>query len=221
MLTMRPSSAVHCMVWLTVGPDSMSTVRLQPLAAGRVQHLLRPIRVLGADREIGAEFLQPRAAGVVGRGADHELRAHQLGDLQPDDADAGARALHHHVLAGLEPARRDQRVVQGVEPDRQGRGLLEAHALGYFHGAAVVADRDLGVTAGRVAHHPVALLEVAHVCADLDHLAGEFTADRLAGRGAVAGVALGRAEVGAVERDGLHLDQDVGRLSASAPARPG
>ena len=30
-LTMRPSSAVHRIVWLTVGPDSMSTVRLTPL----------------------------------------------------------------------------------------------------------------------------------------------------------------------------------------------
>ena len=212
MLTMRPSSAVQRMVWLTVGPDSMSTVRLSPLPPVAFSTCFGPVRVLGADGEIGAELLEPRAARVVGRGADHELRAHQLGDLQADDADAGACALHHHGLAGLEPAGGDQRVVQRVQPDRQGRGLLEAHAVGDFHGAAVVADRDLGVAAGRVAHHPVALLEVAHVGADLDHLAGEFAADRLAGRGAVAGVALGRAEIGAVERDRLDLDQEVGRL---------
>jgi hypothetical protein len=135
-----------------------------------------------------------------------------LVDLQSDDADAGACALHHHALASLEPAGGDQRVMQRVQPDRQGRGLLVAHTVGNFHGTAVVADRDLGVAPGRVTHHPVTIFEVAHVGADFDHLAGEFAADRFAGRGAVAGVALGRAEIGAVERDRLDLDQQVGRF---------
>src|SRR5206468_3462111 len=115
-----------------------------------------------------------------------------------DDADAGARALHHHGLTGLHAARGHQRVVQRVEPDRQRRRLLEAHAARHFHGTAIVADRVFGVAAGAVAHHPVAGLEVADLAADLDHLAGKLAADRLARRCAVAGVAARRAQIGAV-----------------------
>ena len=125
----------------------------------------------------------------------------------------------------LSPALRrpggDQRVVQRVEPDRQRRGLLEAHAVRDFHGAAVVADREFGVAAGRMAHHPVAHLEVACTSAPTSITSPENSLPIGLPAAAPWLVSpLRRAEVGAVERDGLDLDQDVGRFRLRLPARP-
>ena len=92
------------MIWFTARPGHHVDGQVHALAAGRLQHLIGPFLVARVDREVGAELLQPRAARIVGRRADHGLRALHLGDLQAHQADAGACALDQHALAGLEAA---------------------------------------------------------------------------------------------------------------------
>ena len=190
MLTMRPSSAVHCMVWLTVGPDSMSTVRFSPLP---------PVASSTCSGQSGSLVLTARSApNSLSRARRASLVEVPTTNFAPISLAICRPMMPTPELAPctitVSPAFRRPAVTSALcsvlSPIGKRRRLLEAHAVGDFHGAAVVADRDLGVAAGRVAHHPVALLEVADLGAGLDHLAGEFAADRLAGRGAVAGVAL-------------------------------
>src|SRR6185295_9329163 len=60
------------------------------LAVGCLQHVLGPVRFARIDDEVGAELLEPRATRVIGRGADDELCAPELGDLQAQQTDPGA-----------------------------------------------------------------------------------------------------------------------------------
>ncbi len=210
-LTMRPSSAVAFMVCATTGPDSMSTVRLTPLPSVALSTASGHAGSRGVDGEIGAEFLEPRAAGIVGRRADHQLGALELGDLQAHQPDARAGALDHHALAGLQPAGGDERIVQRGERDRERGCLLEAHARGHRIDAAPVADGVFGVAAVARAHDAIAGLEGAlHLGAGLDHLARPLDADQRADAavGAMRQAARDR-EIGAVERRGLDLHQHL------------
>ena len=190
--------------------------KIDPFAVGRLQHRIGPARIARVDGKIGTEFLQPRPARVVGGGADHRFRAHELGDLQAHQPDARAGALNHHALAGTQAAGGHQRVVQGDERDRQGRGLFKAHAIGDRVDAPPVAHGIFGIAAGARAHHPVAGLEAAlNLGAGLDHLACPVDADRRADA-TVAAVreATGGREIGAIEAGGAHLDQHLVGLRA-------
>ena len=55
----------------------------------------------GVERQIAAIFGQARSPLGIGRGADHQRSAHQLGDLHAHQPDAGAGALHQHGFAAL------------------------------------------------------------------------------------------------------------------------
>ena len=145
------------------------------LAVGGLQHLLRPVVLRRVDGEIGAELLEPLAAAGVGRRADHEARALELGDLQAHQADAGAGALDQHRLARLQPAGGDERVVHGLQGDRQRRRLLVAHVVGGDgRDAAPVGDGILGIAAVAGAHHAVARLHALDLAADRLDLAREL-----------------------------------------------
>ena len=188
--------------------------QVDALAAGRLLDLVRPFGVARIEREVAAEFLQPRAAAVVGRGAHDDRGAHVLGDLHAQKPDARAGALDQHRLALLEAAGADQRVVHGLHRHRHAGGLLVGHVVGRdLVGAAGVGDGVFGEAAGGRAHHAIARLEVLDVAAHRLDLAGAFQADDGAGA-AHRAVAVARRdrEVGAVERGRAHLDQDLVRL---------
>ena len=67
--------------WLATPPDTMSTIEVDTFAAGALFDLFGPFRVAGVEREIAAEFFEPSPALRVGRGADHQRRAHQFANL--------------------------------------------------------------------------------------------------------------------------------------------
>ena len=61
------------------------------------------------------------------------------------------------ALARLQPALRHDRVVHGLEADRQGRRLLEGHVVGGDGGAAPgIGHGILGIAAVAAAHHALA-----------------------------------------------------------------
>src|SRR3984885_8512655 len=60
--------------------------QVDAFAPGGFPHLLAPTGVAGIYREISAEFLQASAASRIGRRADHELGALELGDLHGHQA---------------------------------------------------------------------------------------------------------------------------------------
>ncbi len=163
------------------------------------------------EREIAAEVLQPRAAIRIGRGADHQRRAHQLADLHAHEADAGARALYQQRLTALETARGHHRVVHGEQRERQARRLFVAHgAAGNVIDAAGVGRDVFREPARARRHHPVAGPEADHRLADGFDLAGaletELSAATAAGKGA-----LGREQIGAVEARRPRGDQNFAR----------
>src|SRR4029078_9995064 len=144
MLTMRPRSAVHAMVWLTVGPDSISTVRLSPAPPVACSTFFgHSGSLVLTARSAPNSFSRARRASLV------EVPTTNVAPISlaicrpmmptPEPAPCTITVSprpHRPPPPAPPPPRRDKRVVQGVESDRQGRGLLEADALGYFHGAA-------------------------------------------------------------------------------------
>src|SRR6266446_9801135 len=85
-----------------------------------------------------------------------------------------ARTLDHYVLAPLEPAGGDERVVQREERDRKRRRLFEAHALRNRIDASPVGHGVFGIAAGAGAHDALARLITCNFGAGFDHLAGPF-----------------------------------------------
>ena len=185
---------------------------LGALAIGRFQHLLGPVGLARIDDEVGAEFLEPCASRVIGRGPDDQPRAPELGDLQAHQADAGARALDDDGFAGLQPAVGHDGVMHGAERDRIGRGLLPAHVVRRnSRGPAVIGDRIFGVATLADAHHPVARLEAFDLSPAFDYLARVFDAGNTA-RGAGVSRTVRARQLGAVHPDRAHLDQYFGGL---------
>ena len=74
-------------------------MRSTPFAAGTLLDLFGPFRVARVEREIAAEFFEPRPALRVGRGADHQRRADQFANLHAHKADAGTCALYQQSFA--------------------------------------------------------------------------------------------------------------------------
>ena len=182
-----------------------------PLVA--LQHLIDPAGIGGIDGEVGAEFLQPAAAHRIGGGADHELCALELCDLHRHQADAGACALDQHALARLQRAVGDDGIVHGGERDGQGRRFLEIHVGGRAEQPAVIGQRIFGKRLAARAHDLVADLDAFRVGPELGDFAGPFHAEHGAdAAGRAMDMALGHAEVGAVQPAGVHLDQDLRAL---------
>ena len=172
-----------------------------------------PAGIGGIDREIGAEFLQPAAPHRVGGGADHELGALELCDLHRHQADAGARALDQHALARLQRAVGDDGVVHGGERDGERRCFLKVHVGGRAEQPAVIGQRVFGKCRAARAHDLVADLDALCVGPELGDFTGPFHAEHGADAAARAmGMALGHAEVGAVQPAGVNLDQHLRAL---------
>ena len=150
-------------------------MRSTPLPPVRLLDLFGPFRVAGVEREIAAEFLEPRPALRVGRGADHQRRAHQFADLHAHKADAGTCALDQQSFATLEPPRGHDCIVHRLQRDRKTRRLLIGHVVGgnAMH-PAPVGHGVLGEAARRRRHDAVAGFEVLHLAADRLDLAGAF-----------------------------------------------
>ena len=179
----------------------MSTMTSTPLSAVAFLTCCGHFRIARIEREITAEFIQPRAALRVGRGADHHRRAHQLADLHAHETDARACALHQQRLAALEPSGGDDRVVHGLQRDRQARRLLVGHVVGRdpMH-AARIGDDVFRETARGRSQHPVAWFYVGHTTADCLHFPGTFQPEPS------AAAARGRQQIGAVEARGARPD---------------
>ena len=144
-------------------------------AAGGLARLLHPGRIAGVEDHVGAEFGEARPPAGIAGGGEHRAGALEAGDLQRHEPDAGARTLDEDGGAGRDPAVGDQRIVHGLQRDRQRRRLDRAGA-GTGQGAhpAPVGDGILGIAAGARAHHPVAGPELGNLGADLGDLAGPF-----------------------------------------------
>ena len=161
---------------------------------------------LEIEREVAAEFLEPRAALRVGRGADHQRCAHQLADLHADETDARAGALHQQRLASFEPSGGDNGVVHGLQRDRQARRLLVSHVVGRdAMNTARVGDDVLGKAAGRRGQHPVAGFYSVHSTADRFDFAGAFQTEPR------AAATRSCQEIGAVEARRARPDHDFVR----------
>ena len=127
------------------------------------------------EREIAAEFFEPRPALCVGRGADHQRRAHQFADLHAHKADAGTCALYQQSFATLEPPRGHDCIVHRLQRDRKTRRLLIGHVVsGNAMHPAPVGHGVLGESAWRRCHDAVAGFEVGHLTSDRLDLAGAF-----------------------------------------------
>ena len=74
--------------------------------------------------------------GMMDMSAMKQEPHHVLAMAYKDNLVNFAKALHHDGLAFLQASGGNQRVVQGVEPDRQRRRGLEIHAVGHVHGTA-------------------------------------------------------------------------------------
>ena len=180
--------------------------------AGGFQHLIGPAGIRGVDREVGAEFGQPRPAAGVGGTADDQARAHHLGDLHAHQADAGTGALDQDALPRLQRTVGHHRIMHGGQRHRQRGGLFPTDiAAGNFTDDAVIGDGILSVPAAALGHHPHARPDMAwHFRADLHHLAGEFQADDGARPAdAAMGMAGGDAEIGTVQPGGANPDQHL------------
>jgi hypothetical protein len=90
---------------------------------------------------------------VLGRGGgDHRARAERLGELDADEPDRAGAADDENAVAGGEAGLGNKRVVLGDEPDRQGRGLLEAEMIGDRDEHPRVTQRVVGEGARGDAH---------------------------------------------------------------------
>jgi hypothetical protein len=163
----------------------------------------------------------------MGRGAHHRRGPHQLADLQPHEADAGARARDQQRFASREAAGGDDRIVHGLQRHRQAGGLREGHVVAWnaVHPAPVGHD-ILRVAARRRAHHAVARLDGGHRAADRLDLAGAFQAEPRPHTADAAMLKPGRDhEIGAIKARGAHPDQDLigagRRLGQVAQLDPG
>ena len=154
------------------------------------------------------------------------LRAGEHAELHAGDTDAAGRAVHEEVLAGAEPALREQRVVRSGEDLGEAAGLGPRDAVGDAERGALVHERELGLTAAADdGHHPVADGEVLDSRAGGHDLAGELEAGDVGGGVGRRGVEAPPLDhVGAVEARGLHRDQELTRSRApdrDAPASAG
>ena len=191
--------------------ETWSTMRSTPLPSVAASTFSDQLGSRRVDREIGAEFLEALAPCRIGRRADDEARAFQLGDLQAHEADARAGALDHHRISGLQAAGGDERVVHGLQGDRQRRRLLVAHVVGRDRRhAAPVGQRVLRVAAAARAHDAVTRLDGLDLAADRLDLAGELKS-QYGSRSARTAVHMARRheEVGPVETGRPHPHQDL------------
>ena len=187
--------------------------QVDAFAIGRLQHLVDPAGIAGIHREVGAELLQPAAAHRVRGRADHEFCALEFCDLHRHQPDAGAGALDQHGLARLQRAVGDDGIVHGGERDGEGGGFLEIHVRGRAEQPAVVGQRIFGERRAARAHDLVADLDALGVGAELGDFAGPFHAEHGAdAAGRAMHMALGHAEIGAVEAAGVDLDQHLRAL---------
>src|SRR5262249_36088398 len=116
---------------------------------------MRP-RILGASRfglATGPETRSTRCA-------------HEPADLHAHEPDAGTRALHQHGLAALETAGGNDRVVHGLQGDRETPGLLVTHIVSRdAMGPAGIGGDVFGKAAGSGGHGAVDGLGAAHLAA--------------------------------------------------------
>ena len=141
-------------------------------------------------------------------------RAEVFAERQRGDPDPGRRRRHQQRLAPLQPATREQRVVDDDKDDRDACRLLERQRVGDRHQFARVDEREFGKPAVAPAHRPLAGLEPGDAGAELGNLAG-----RIAAAGALLGgrlVGPGReimqaAKFGAVDRRRTDAEQHMAR----------
>ena len=105
--------------------------------------------------------------------------------------------------------------MHGGERDRQGGGFLEIHVgiAGNPEQPAVIGQRIFGERRAARAHHALADLDALGLGTDFGDLAGPFHAEHGAdAAGRAMGVALGHAEIGAVQPAGVDADQHLRAL---------
>lgn len=119
------------------------------------------------------------------RAGDHG-GAHELADLDRGEADATRRAKHEEGLSGLQAGPVIQGQVAGSIRNLEGGSILEAHAVGDFHGAGSVKDADLRKPALAAEHRdPVARRKASHAVAHRVDRAGT-SIPRVKGSGGVS-----------------------------------
>ena len=112
----------------------------EPLHLG---HHVRGVMVQGLVGPQPAGLLELRLAAC---GGDH-ARAQHLGQLDGRHPHAAARRPDQHVLARAQARPRHQHPPRGEEDEGEGRGLLEAEALGQRDHVGHRAAHELGVAA--------------------------------------------------------------------------
>ena len=103
--------------------------------------------------------------------------------------------------------------MHGGERDGEGGGFLEIHVRGRAEQPAVIGQRIFGKRRAARAHDLVADLDAFGVGAELGDFARPFHAEHGAdAAGRAMHMALGHAEIGAVEAAGMDLDQHLRAL---------
>src|SRR5215831_13273457 len=165
-LTMRPRILAASRFWLATGPETRSTMRSTPLPpVAALARSGQPGSAVSSVRSQPNSWSRARRSGLV----DVPIKrcAHEPADLHAHEPDAGTRALHQHGLAALETAGGNDRVVHGLQGERETPGLLVTHIVSRdAMGPAGIGGDVFGKAAGSGGHDAVAGLDVAHLAAD-------------------------------------------------------
>jgi hypothetical protein len=159
---------------------------------------------------VGGAALTAELELLLARCRRDDAGAELAGDVDGGQAHSPGRAEDDHPVAGRHLGHRAKGVVRGPVGHVERGRLAEVGAVRHLRDLSGREDRALGERAVEGgAEDEVPGLEVGHVCADREHLAGQFAAGnerRL--HGYLIGVG-DYQRVGEVGSGGAHLDKDV------------
>ena len=208
MTTRRPSVASA----ETLRPRYFAPMlsRMTSAPPGLLEHL-DEVLVAVADRPVGAQRLAQLELLRRAGGGEHP-RAERLGELDREAADAARAAVHEQGLVRLQAGDHEH-----VGPDRaghlrEGRGALDVHAGRQRHHLPGGHGHLLGVPPGREERaHLVAHLMALDALADRADPARALEAEHVGGALRRRVEALPLQRVGAVDRAGDDVDDDLAR----------